>query len=130
MATRVLSWLTKPSLLRSLVLQARLAVRLVREPAIGLLARAIPILALVYVVSPIDVVPDVLPLLGEIDDVGILFVAVQAFIHVCPAPIVEYHRAAIANRRPYAPMPSSGPSTPANSPGSIIDAEFRREEDK
>ena len=127
MATRVLSWLTKPSLLRALVLHARLAVRLVREPAVSWLERAIPILALGYLVSPIDFVPDVLPLLGEIDDLGILFLAVQAFIRMCPAPIVEYHRAAIASRRPYAPMPSPRRSTPP-APGPVIDAEFRHKD--
>lgn len=124
MPTRVLSWLTRPSLLRALVAQARLAVRLVRDPSVSWLVRAIPLLPLVYLVSPIDFVPDVIPFLGEIDDLGILFLAVQAFIHVCPTPIVEYHRAAIASGRPYAPMPP----TPAASAGPIIDAEFRHKD--
>jgi uncharacterized membrane protein YkvA (DUF1232 family) len=128
MAARLWSWLARPSLLRTLVQQARLAVRLVREPAVRWAVRAIPVLAGLYVVSPIDIVPDVLPLVGELDDLGILLVAVQAFIHLCPAPLVEYHRAAIANRRPYAPMPSPGPSTPTASTGPIIDAEFRHKD--
>lgn len=119
-----MSWLTKPSLLRTFVQQARLAVRLAREPAVSWVARAIPIVAVLYVLSPIDLVPDVLPLLGELDDLGIVIIAVQAFIHVCPTPIVEYHRAAIASRRPYAPMPSP----PTASTGPIIDAEFRHKD--
>jgi len=124
----VWSWFTKPSLIRTLVLHARLAVRLVRDPAVGWAPRAIPVLALLYIVSPIDLVPDVLPILGELDDLGLLFLAVQAFIHVCPGPVVEYHRAALAGRRPYTPMSSPGPSTPTNSAGPIIDAEFRHKD--
>jgi uncharacterized membrane protein YkvA (DUF1232 family) len=117
-------WLKRPSLLGSLVQHVRLAVRLLRDPAVGWLARAIPILAVLYVVSPIDIVPDVLPFFGEMDDLGILFIAVQAFIHVAPGPAVEYHRAAIAGRRPYSPMPS----TPVDPAAPIIDAEFRHKD--
>jgi uncharacterized membrane protein YkvA (DUF1232 family) len=33
--------------------------------------------ALIYLVSPVDVLPDVLPLLGQIDDLGILGMAAR-----------------------------------------------------
>ena len=42
MATRG-SWLAKPGLLRGLLAQARLALRLIREPAVPLLAKAVPV---------------------------------------------------------------------------------------
>lgn len=34
---------------------------------------ALPILAVLYVLSPVDIVPDLLPVLGQIDDGGIVF---------------------------------------------------------
>ena len=72
MAARLTSWLSRPSLLRTLFSQVRLAIRLVREPRVGMLVKALPVLAAVYVVSPLDFVPDVIPVLGQLDDLGIL----------------------------------------------------------
>ncbi len=119
MTGRVLSWLSRPGLLRTLVSQARLSVRLVREPRVPVFAKGIPLLAALYVASPFDVAPDILPILGQIDDLGILLLAIEIFIRVCPAPAVDHHRAAIEQRRRYGPMPPGG---------DFIDAEFRRDD--
>ena len=53
--------------------------------------------------------------------VGIILIALDAFIKVCPAKAVDFHQAALAQRRPYGPMSYSGEA---------IDAEFRREDDR
>jgi uncharacterized membrane protein YkvA (DUF1232 family) len=118
MAARVTSWLSRPSLLRTLVSHIRLSLRLLREPRVPLLLKAVPVLAAVYVVSPLDFVPDVIPILGQIDDLGVLAIALEAFIRLCPSGAVGFHRAAVAQGRKYGPMPHSG---------EVIDAEFRRE---
>ena len=120
MAVPLLSWLSWPSLLRTLVSQARLTWRLLREPRVPLLTKSLPVLAVAYVVSPLDFVPDVLPFIGEIDDVAVLLIAIGVFIKLCPAGAVDFHRAAMAGRRTYSPMPAEA---------EIIDAEFHREED-
>jgi len=70
MAIRISSWLSRPGMLRSLFQQARLAVRLLREPRVPLLLKAIPVLALIYLISPLDLIPDILPGLGQLDDLG------------------------------------------------------------
>ena len=36
------------------------------------------IACLLYVISPIDVLPDVFPLVGQVDDLGAIIVAIQA----------------------------------------------------
>ena len=120
MAVRVTSWLSWPSLLRTLVSHVRLTVRLLREPGVPLLTKALPVLAGLYVISPLDFVPDVLPVLGQLDDLGVILVALEAFLKVCPAGAVDFHRAAMAQGHKYHPMPAAG---------EVIDAEFRREED-
>jgi uncharacterized membrane protein YkvA (DUF1232 family) len=120
MALRVTSWLSWPSLLRTLVSHLRLTMRLLREPGVPLLTKALPVLAALYVISPLDFVPDVLPVLGQLDDLGVILVVLEAFLKVCPAEAVDFHRAAMAQGRTYHPMPAAG---------EIIDAEFRREED-
>ena len=109
------------SLLRMLVSYLRMTVRLLREPSVPILLKGLPVLAVLYVVSPIDLIPDFLPVLGELDDLGVILVALQAFIRLCPVGAVAFHRAAIAQGRKYYPMPMGG---------EIIDAEFRREDDR
>lgn len=70
----------------------------------------------VYVLSPIDLMPDVLLLLGQIDDLAVLLAGIALFIELCPKEIVEEHRAALA--RPSAPDADS-------SQAETVDAEYR-----
>ncbi len=112
------SWLEKPGLLRTLLAQARLAFRLIREPAVPLLAKTVPALAAVYLIWPLDFLPDVLPVLGQLDDLGVVLAALEIFLRLCPPALAAFHRAALAAGRRYSPMPAQGV---------VIDAEFRRE---
>jgi len=58
-----------------------------------------------YVISPLDFVPDFLPVLGQLDDLGVVLLALEGFTRLCPTEAVEFHRAAIAQGRKYDPMP-------------------------
>ena len=120
MAARGPSWLSWPSILRTLVSHVRLTARLLREPAVPLFLKGLPVLAAAYLISPLDLVPDVLPVLGQLDDLALILVALKAFVKWCPAGAVDFHRAAMTQGRPYGPMPLAG---------DVIDAEFRREDD-
>lgn len=115
------SVLWRLGLLRSLVSHLRLAVRLLREPRVPLVKKALPVAAALYLVFPLDVLPDVLPLLGRVDDLAIALVALQLFVWWCPEGAVAFHRDAIARGRRYTRMP------PAPG-GDVIDAEWRRED--
>jgi uncharacterized membrane protein YkvA (DUF1232 family) len=108
--------LSVPGLLRTLVTQVRLAVRLVREPRVPRLLKALPLFTLLYVISPLDFVPDVIPVLGQLDDLGIFLVSLEVFLGLCPSGAVMFHRAAIAAGRHYTPMVATG---------EVIDAEWR-----
>jgi uncharacterized membrane protein YkvA (DUF1232 family) len=101
-----------------LLTQVRLALRLLREPRVPLPAKAVPLVTAIYVVSPLDVIPDVFPLLGQIDDLTLTLLALAVFLKLCPAGPVAFHRGAIAEGRPYAPMSSAD---------DVIEAEWRRE---
>jgi uncharacterized membrane protein YkvA (DUF1232 family) len=118
MAARITSWLWRPGLLRTLLYQARLAARLLREPRVPLLTKAVPMIACLYLVSPIDVVPDFVPVIGQTDDLTLLLVALALFVRLCPASTVSFHRDAVAEGRRYSPVASTD---------DVIDAEWRRE---
>lgn len=118
MAVRLSSWFVRPSLMGALFADLRLAWRLMREPRVPAIAKAIPALAALYVVSPLDFVPDMLPVLGQLDDLGILILSVKVFLRLCPQAPAAFHTAAIASGRRYEPM---------NPADVVIDATYRKE---
>lgn len=120
MAVRTTSWLTRPGLLRTLLSHLRVALRLVRDPSVPWLVKAVPLLTGLYVISPLDFVPDLLPVVGQLDDLSIILLGLETFLKLCPASASAFHRDAIANGRPYSPMAPSSPSD------NVIDAEYRR----
>jgi uncharacterized membrane protein YkvA (DUF1232 family) len=107
-------------MLRTLLSNIRVSLRLLREPRVPLIFKLIPAAAAVYVISPLDFIPDVLPIIGQLDDLGIVFIALEAFLRVAPVEAVDFHRSAVAEGRPFSPMPAGG---------DVFDAEFRRHDD-
>ncbi len=89
-----------------------------REPCVRWRHKAIPLAAAAYVISPVDFLPDVIPILGQLDDLGLLGLALEAFLRAVPQDVVEFHRAALAHGRGFSPKPGGA---------TTIDAGFRRE---
>jgi len=100
------NWLTRPRTLRSLFEQLKLASRLLREPRVPTALKVIPGLAAAYLLSPVDLIPDLIPGLGQLDDLAVMVFALEFFIRLCPSAAQLYHREAIADGRSYSPMPS------------------------
>jgi hypothetical protein len=57
--------------------------------------KLIPVGAVLYILLPVDIVPDVFLGLGQLDDLGVLLLGLRAFIAVCPRAAVLRHSAAI-----------------------------------
>ncbi len=74
----------------------RLVWRLLNDPRVPLPSKLIIPGAMVYLLFPVDFLPDVMLGLGQLDDMAILGLAVALFIEFCPRKIVEEHRRAIA----------------------------------
>lgn len=78
----------------------RLYWRLLRDGRVSIWPKAMLVGAIAYVVLPVDLLPDVLPLLGQVDDLVILLVAARWFVHWCPPEVVREHVEVIARRPP------------------------------
>ena len=111
--------LVRTGLLKTLLTELRVAARLLREPAVPAIVKAVPALAALYLISPLDLIPDLLPLIGQLDDVGVILAAVQGFIHLCPDAVARFHRAAVSAGRRFSPMPRTQDG--------FIDADFRHD---
>ncbi|HEY8448267.1 MAG TPA: YkvA family protein [Thermomicrobiales bacterium] len=80
--------------------EIRLALRLYRDPRVPRTVKLIvPVAVLLYVISPVDLIPDVLLGIGQLDDLSLIGIAILASTslikRLAPRRIVEEHLAAI-----------------------------------
>ena len=71
--------------------QIRLAWFLVRSPDVPIYLKVLPALAVIYVLIPTDLIPDVFPVIGQLDDLTALIVGAKVFIELSPQDVVNRH---------------------------------------
>src|SRR5918911_1331123 len=73
-----------------------------RDPRVPWYAKALALLVAGYALSPIDLIPDFIPVLGYLDDVIIVPLGILAVVKLIPPEIMAEHRelAAAARERP------------------------------
>ena len=73
-----------------------------RDPRTPWYARAFGLLITAYALSPIDVIPDFIPILGLLDDAILIPLGIWLFVKMLPEGVFEEHRAqaALAAERP------------------------------
>ena len=70
---------------------ARLVFALIRDRRVPLAAKLILPAAVVYVALPFDFLPDIIPALGQLDDLVLLLVAVVVFFASVPRRVLMEH---------------------------------------
>ena len=60
-----------------------------KHPDTPLLAKALALAAAAYALSPIDLIPDFIPVLGYLDDVIILPVMIYFAVRLLPDPVLQ-----------------------------------------
>ena len=58
----------------------RAAWRLVRDPKVPIWVKGVPLATLAYVLWPVDVVADMIPGLGQLDDLAVLLLGLRLFV--------------------------------------------------
>jgi len=91
-----------PSLAHRIRVEAHAVWLAVRDPRTPLPARLLGLLVAAYALSPVDLVPDFVPVLGLVDDVVLIPLGVWLFEKLVPADQFAEHRAAAeaASHRP------------------------------
>ena len=64
-----------------------------RDPRVPLLAKVVALAVTAYALSPIDLIPDFIPVLGLLDDVLIVPAGLWLALRLIPAPLVAELRA-------------------------------------
>jgi uncharacterized membrane protein YkvA (DUF1232 family) len=74
----------------------RLGQRLFFDSRVPLWLKLIPSLAILYILSPLDLIPDFsFPVIGYVDDTVIFFFSLYLFIRLAPKLLVEEHLQAL-----------------------------------
>lgn len=59
-----------------------------RDPRVSWLAKAVAILPVVYLIMPVDLIPDMLPIVGWVDDLLMLPLAGKFFSRIVPSAVM------------------------------------------
>ena len=81
----------KAGVLAEIIKNAKLAWRLMVDPRVSPWLKAIPPATLLYLLFPIDFLPDPVLGLGQLDDIAVILLGVKLFIELCPQEIVRQH---------------------------------------
>jgi uncharacterized membrane protein YkvA (DUF1232 family) len=81
--------------IRSLVRSGRLSWHVVRDPRTPFGLKVLLAGAIVLIVSPINWIPNFVPVLGQLEDMALLALALNAFLKAVPPHIRAEHEAAL-----------------------------------
>jgi len=82
-------------LVKQLPAYARLAWDLLRDPRVPAEQKLVLAAVGAYVLMPLDIIPDFIPVLGQVDDVAVVLLGLRWFIRAAPEEVVSEHLARI-----------------------------------
>lgn len=71
--------------------QAKLVFQLIKDPQVPIYLKALPFAAIAYLIFPFDFLPDVIPGLGQLDDITVLLLGAKIFIELAPQDVVAQY---------------------------------------
>jgi uncharacterized membrane protein YkvA (DUF1232 family) len=93
-----------PGFWREIWQQIRLVYYLIRDPEVPFYLKLIPFTAVLYLIFPFDIIPDIAPFFGQLDDLTALLVSSKVFVELAPQQVVAKHMDAIRVKDGYATM--------------------------
>src|SRR5260221_6973287 len=78
-----------------LIRQTRLSWRLMFDPRVSIFLKLIPIIAVAYIISPLGLIVDLIPLAGVLANIAVYMLALALFNYLAPADVVKKHIARI-----------------------------------
>jgi len=109
-----------------IMLRLKLIARLISDARVNGLLKLLPIGALIYLISPVDLVPNaVFPVVGALDDAAILWLASYVFLEFVPTDVLKEHLKKLVGNNAIIDQVSSA----TKDEGEIIDAESKEIKD-
>ncbi len=77
-----------PSYWKKMWGQISLVGQLMKDGRVPFYLKVIPVVVALYLLSPLDLIPGFLPLIGQLDDFGLLMVGLSTFIRMTPDDVI------------------------------------------
>jgi len=107
--------------LAELFRQACLIWRLWRDRRVSFLTKLVPPAILVYLLWPLDMLPDPLLGLGQLDDLAVILLGLRLFVALAPEKVVREHLSELAGRW----RVENSPTQHRSSRPEIIEGQYR-----
>ncbi|MBL8056412.1 MAG: DUF1232 domain-containing protein [Anaerolineales bacterium] len=118
-------YIPQGNLIREVVQQVKLVYNLMLDVRVPALAKLIPVAALAYLVLPLEPT-DLLPVLGQLDDVAIVMLGMRFFLELAPAEVVREHLKRLTEGGRW-DVVDTPPANPPASDGEVVDGSVREE---
>lgn len=89
---RMLPNMVNPNYWKKTWTEIKLVGQLMQDGRVPIYTKILPVLVGLYLVSPLDLIPGFLPVVGQLDDFGLLLVSLSTFIRLAPPEVVEEYR--------------------------------------
>lgn len=106
---------------RDFAYQLLISWQLIWDRRIPLSNKLLPLLVLVYILSPVDILPDAFLGPGQLDDLAVFLLGLRLFVSLAPPAIVEEYRRQLAH---VSPSPQS-PTDASDGGSPVIDLDAR-----
>jgi uncharacterized membrane protein YkvA (DUF1232 family) len=116
-------YIPQGNFIRELVQQAKLAYNLIMDPRVHPITKLIPLAAVGYLFLPTDLVLDVVPLLGQLDDAAVLIFGLRIFFETAPQAVVQEHLRKLADKIGKGDWTVVDSNTPASGSGAAASGE-------
>jgi uncharacterized membrane protein YkvA (DUF1232 family) len=114
---------SKGGMFSDLIVRVKLIALLMADRRVSFWPKLLPIGALAYLISPIDLIPGgIAPIIGAVDDVAILWFGASLFIELCPPEVVREHMSKLTSNNDIVDNPPHE--------GEVIDGEITDVTDK
>ncbi len=80
------------SMLSGLIHQLQLVWLLLKDSRVSMFVKSVIPLSFLYIVSPIDFVPDWFLGIGQLDDLSVVLLGLALFVKLCPPDLVDFYR--------------------------------------
>lgn len=112
----------EPGFWREMWQHSRLVMRLMRDREVPFYLKILPVAGLGYALFPFDLLPDLVPVVGQLDDVTALLVSSKLFIELAPPAVVARHLQSIRESDGYVAFVPQNSSDAATADDELADA--------
>ncbi|MBP9501710.1 MAG: DUF1232 domain-containing protein [Candidatus Promineofilum sp.] len=81
------------SFLQEVWQQIRLVFYLIKDREVPIYLKVVPFIGILYALFPLDIIADVVPVLGQLDDITLLLIGAKVFIEMAPPQVVARYMA-------------------------------------